>query len=473
MAGSGLARPRRSARAAVRISATRVSQPQVSQPQGSQPQGSQLQGWARRVLELQRAAGNRAVAGLVTGTGGRHPGLLQVQRAPKQATLTGLSIAKGSGAAVTIIRVVGESGGYEDRWMATAVARLASVDPAAVVRRADSGRWCPVQISAPVAVGLLPGVAGQGVAGPGVSGAVDQVHGLPSLADLPNAINQVTALKVRRAQLQAASPSNPKEKRAIEDELGEVAHKLNVADAHRMAMILGVPDSDVELVRSVVGRIAGKINLIGSPEPKSPGGGHGPTAGQQQLDFHPDLVTAISIDVDQFADLGRARSVLFHEAHHLKDIRLAQDWVRAYQTEAKRVWVSGAAGVTPFRTWLDAQVKKKRLTAGDAQLVVDESRDVSATTEARANIHTFLTVLQVGDAARARAELVGYARALKPGGQYGSPPAGSPVLTELVAELKQAYLGMSKPAQAEFRAAVRAAIAENGSAWITALKFFR
>ncbi|MFT4163793.1 MAG: hypothetical protein QM650_00950 [Microlunatus sp.] len=431
---------------------------------------SRPDGVARRLLELQRHAGNRATAGLVAdGGAARHPDAVVLQRAPKPAVLTDLPIATtGSGAPVKVVRVVGDSGGYEDRWMATAVARLATSEPAAVLRRTDSGRWCAVQTDGPLATGLISGTATKGA-----SGLVDQVHGLPSLADLPSAINQVTALKVRLAELQAATPTNAKQKRAIQDEFGDVVSKLSVANVRRMALILGVPEKDVELVRSVGQRMAGKINVVGAPDPDSPGGLHGPVAGQANLDFHPELVTAVSIDADQFDDLGRAREVLFHEAHHLKDIRFAQNWVRAYQAETNRLWVSGAVGVKPFQTWLNAQVKKKRLTAGDAQLVVDESRDVTATTEARANIHTFLTVLQVGDAALARASLVGYAKALPPGRQYGSPPSGSPVLTELVAELKQAYRSMSKPRQADFRAAVLAAIAANKSAWISALKFFR
>lgn len=109
-------------------------------------------GLARRVLELQREAGNRAVTGWLTGRSAAAPsaGPLVVQRAPTSSDLRGLAIsALGSGAPVTIIRVVGEPGGYADRWMATAVARLAKTEPAAVVRRTDTGRWCAALISAP------------------------------------------------------------------------------------------------------------------------------------------------------------------------------------------------------------------------------------------------------------------------------------------------------------------------------------
>ena len=155
------------------------------------------------------------------------------------------------------------------------------------------------------------------------------------------------------------------------------------------------------------------------------------------------------------------------------DIKLAKDWVRKYETEANCIWVAGKPGVKPFMEWLNAQVKRKRLTAGDAELIIDETLNASATTEARSNIHTFLTVLQLGDGARALKELPAYARALKPRGQYATPPGNSPVLTELVAELKAAYKQMSKPRQADYRAAVTAATSENPQAWITALKFFK
>ena len=47
------------------------------------------------------------------------------------------------------------------------------------------------------------------------------------------------------------------------------------------------------------------------------------------------------------------------------------------------------------------------------------------------------------------------------------------MLTELVAELKAAHKKMTPAMQADYRAAVTAAIAEYPKAWITTLKFFK
>ena len=117
-------------------------------------------------------------------------------------------------------------------------------------------------------------------------------------------------------------------------------------------------------------------------------------------------------------------------------------------------------------------MRLKRLTAGDAQLVIDETMDLSGTTEARSNVHTFLTVLQAGGRDPG-AEGAGRVRPDDQDRRIRVPPGNSPVLTELVAEAKAAYAKMSRTMQAEYRAAVNAAIAEHPPAWITALKFFR
>jgi hypothetical protein len=411
------------------------------------------------VLALQRAAGNRAVAGAVAA--GTLPGVPMLQRAPGATALTGQTVTSKSGVATTVTRVVGLSDGYEERWMATAVARLTKTEPAATLQRADTGRWYAVEVSAPIAAGQIAGVPGA---------VLSSAYGLPSLAGLAQVTTTVAQLKARLGVLKATKPQGKQAARLHQDELSAVVSQLNQENVRRMALVFGVADSEVNLIRSKIGKASGRINVIGAPDLNSPSGSHGPVAGQKDLAFHPDLVTAIDLNEDKLDDPARAQATLFHEAHHLKDIRFAQDWVRAYQKERGALWISGSAGVKPFQAWLAIQVTKKRLTAGDAQLVVDESVDVTATTEARANIHTFLTVLQLGDANQAATLLRAYARALPPvGTQYGAPPAKSPVTSELVSELKTAYRTLPTPLRAAYRSAVKDAVAANPTAWIKAL----
>ena len=432
--------------------------PTGGSPRAPKPDPARSGSVTDRVLALQRTVGNRAVAGAVAA--GTLPGVPVLQRAPG-AALIGQTVTSRSGVAVTVTRVVGQGDGYEERWMATAVARLTKTEPAAAVQRADTGRWYAVEVSASVPAGPVTSTAG---------GVVSSAYGLPSLAALAQLTTSVTQLKARLAVLKTTKPEGRQEVKAHQDELSAVVSQLNQENVRRMALVFGVSDTEVNLIRSKVGKASGQINVIGAPDLNSPSGSHGPVAGQKDLAFHPDLVTAIDLNEDKLDDPARAQATLFHEAHHLNDIRFAQDWVRTYQKETKALWVSGSAGVKPFQKYLEAQVTKKRLTAGDAQLVVDESVDVTATTEARANIHTFLTVLQLGDVQRAATLLQAYARALPPvGKQYGAPPAKSAVVSELVAELKTAYRALTTPLRAGYKSAVKDAVAANPGAWIAAL----
>lgn len=425
------------------------------------------------LFSLQRLAGNRAVSTLIGRSGGQPASTLLVQRAPGKLTFTDLPLGtNASGTLVKAKRVIGSEQGYDDRWQATAVARLAKADPAAVVQRADTKRWCAVEIGAAFATGQV-GTAGKGGdTTTGMSTGISAVHGLPSLAGLPQLMASVKQLKQRSTDLSATQPKSKAEEQALDAEKDKVREQLSRENLRRMALILGVAETEIQSNRSSVGRSSGKINVTGMSSPDSSGGAHGAVAGQKDTGFSKSLETAIEIDENQF-DTLRAQSALFHETHHLNDLKLAKSWVLKYEAESNHAWVAGPPGVKPFMAWLTAQVKRKGLTAGDAQMIIDESLDLTATTEARANIHTFLAILQAGDGARALKELQAYARALKPRGQYASPPDNSPVLTELAAELKAAYKTMTPAMQADYRDAVNAAIAEYPKAWITTLKFFK
>jgi hypothetical protein len=161
---------------------------------------------------------------------------------------------------------------------------------------------------------------------------------------------------------------------------------------------------------------------------------------------------------------------MFHEVTHLKGYELAQQWVKTYQQETKRLFVAGPPGREIFRKWIEAQAPK-RLSKADAEIVMDEVSNNSATTEARANVRSFLLSLQSGNPTAATAELVAYARELKPGGKYATPAHGSYVQAKLIQELKTAYKQMPKDQQQQFDAAVAAAKKENPQAWVSDLNF--
>jgi hypothetical protein len=298
-----------------------------------------------------------------------------------------------------------------------------------------------------------------------------EVHGLPSLTGIDQSRQKVDALSAKLAELGARKTTSEADRKAVQAEKDQVIRDLTQANRTRAKFILGVPESEIQFNVFSAERTAGKVNITGQPGIGSHGGAHGAVSGQGGVDFTPTMITAFEIDLPELKDPARAQSNLFHEVSHLKDYQFAQKWIKNYETEAKRIFVRGEPGWKPLKEWLDAQVTKKRLTKADVELILDETVDVTATTEARANVHTFLAVLQAGDSDQATKGIVGYANALKPGGYYGSPAKGSEVQAALVKELKTAYRQMSKEMQRQYDAAVAAAKKENSSAWISELDF--
>jgi hypothetical protein len=420
------------------------------------------------LLALQRTAGNRSVCALLATTGTlarRAPSGIVVQRDRVRTPAKDSLGTTSKGTEVRVVREVGAKRGYEGRWQAIVITRLAKVEPAAAVLRAD-GRWRAVETSAPFDPGPVT-----------LSGApadVKEVYGVPLAAGLDKARKDLASYTQQLAALDQIVPADAAMRKAIEEKRTTLLAAKARANRTRLALTLGVTESEVEITRSIGGNVVGKINVTATPDTRSPGGGHGPVAGQPDVDFSTTTASAIWIDLPEFDKRdARSQSVLFHETLHLKDFELAKLWVTRYETEGGRIFVKGAAGTKPFQEWLAAQVKKKRLTQGELELVVDETFDVSATTEARANIRTFLAHLQVGDPADAVKELESYAKALPPGTQYGTPPSNSNVLKELIAEVKEVVAGLPRNRKDQYRIAVDTAIRANPQAWIKVLKTWK
>jgi hypothetical protein len=121
--------------------------------------------------------------------------------------------------------------------------------------------------------------------------------------------------------------------------------------------------------------------------------------------------------------------------------------------------------------WLYAQTRTKppRLSEVDAELIADEVTNSSASTEARANVLTFLAAFQAGATDLATKNLVAYAIALKPGGEYQNPIPGSSVQAALTAELRKVDRQLPRDERAKFRSAFAAAKASNPDAWVSTL----
>ena len=384
---------------------------------------------------------------------------------------------------ILVKREVGETQGYDDRLQAIAVARLTKAEPSAVAQDRN-GKWHAFE----TASGINVEDASANDPRASVKAASVPFKGvsiLPSLAGIDESRKRVDELKaklVRLDKLEADWKSDPTFRElvkgsdkpfleAIEVERENTKKRLQQANQTRAEYIFGVPGSEISFNIHSSQRVPGKINLTAEPDRGATSDArHGPVAGQGGIDFRPGLITAFDIDAKDLDTPERAQGALFHEVSHLKDYELAQQWVARYQQETGHMFVGGP-GLKPFMDWINDQARKKppRLSAADAELVVDEAADASATTEARANIRTFLTYFRSGLFDAATTALVNYATALPPGRVYGAPPPGSPVLAELTNELGAAYRHATKLQKAQFDAAIAAAKKANPTAWISKL----
>ncbi len=360
---------------------------------------------------------------------------------------------------ILVKREVGDPKGYDDRLQAIAVARLAKADPAAVALYKDN-KWHAFETMKGIDVNMasamdpeLPAAEARKRAGV----PFKDVEFLPELAGIATSGQRVQELQGNLSKLYESGTDLDATRKALAD-----------AKIRRAAYVLGAKESEIAFHRSTTGREAGKVNVTEVPEKGADSDArHGPVAGQP-MDFTPGMSMAFDLDKVLLDTPARAQGALFHEVSHHKDFELAQRWVALYVKD--HIWV-GKAGLTVFRKWLNEQVKKKLLTAAEAELVVGESMDDTATTEARANIRTFLEFFRAGlfdDATRA---LTNYAGALPPGTHYASPPPGSYVVAELTDEMQAAFKRATVERKAKFEAAMAAARAKNSSAWFCSIKF--
>jgi len=344
----------------------------------------------------------------------------KVTKKPAGTLDAGLLLGKNqAGEEVRIEREVGSTGGYDHRLQAIAVARLNGADPAVIVEWNDR-KWHAFKTTATFdPAGMTAEIPALGV------------HRLPSSAGID--------------AMQKSQPNS----------------------AALASLVFGVPESEIQMNRSSADRTAGKINMnpqIGGPD--QPGGMHGPVDG---VDFAQGVPSAIEIGTPTLADPASAQVTLFHEATHLRDYELAQQWVATYEREGG-TFLTGP-GARNFTIWLYQQTRTKppRLSEVDAELIADEVTNVSSATEARANVMSFLVAFEAGKFDLAQTKLVAYAEALKPGGLYENPVAGSAVQAALIAELRRVERQLPRDQRARFRRAFAAAKAKNPEAWLSEL----
>ncbi len=444
--------------------------------------------FARGRFATGSASGRRLIAHELTHTIQQAATTPYIALSPDEARAPGSSAFIGalldtnrSGKQILVKREVGETQGYDDRLQAIAIARLAKAEPSAVAQDRNE-KWHAFETE--TGINVEDASANDPRAAVKARVPFKDVFILPSLAGIDESRKRVDELKAKLVRLdkleadwrndptfrEAVKGSDKPFLEAIEEERENTKKRLQQANETRAAFIFGVPASEISFNTYSSQRVAGRINLTAEPgRDATSDARHGPVAGQKGgVDFRPGLVTAFDIDTKDLDTPERAQGALFHEVSHLKDYELAQQWVARYQQETGRIFVGGP-GLKVFKDWIDNQARKRppRLSAADAELVVDEAADVTATTEARANTRTFLAYFRSGLFDAATTALVNYAAALPPGHVYGAPPPDSPVVAELTNELRAAYRRTPKAQKAQFDAAMAAAKKANPAAWIS------
>ena len=412
-----------------------------------------------RILALHAQAGNRAVARLLT---------VQRRDKAKAPSVKFGGLVLGTNRAKQDVKVDHELGsplGYRGRRQAFGVARMAKAPHAVVVETGD-GRWHALATTADFDAGLVTNASK--IAG------IREVHGITALGAVDFMKHDVDAARDLAASFKAIHTSDRDLQKRIDVLVAELEHGAFEVDTSRIAAMLGVPRDEVKRITTLGTRVSDKINITGQPDADSPGGGHAPMGGSPK--FQQGVKSSFWIDLAEF-DKTRAPAVMFHESEHMADWDMTQQAIADYE-KAGHIFVQGDMGLAPFQSWLNAQVKKKLLTPADAEIIVDETFNRSSTTEARANVRTFLALFATGDTDAAAKDLKAYANNLKPTkegglGHYASPPQGSTVRAELAAEAAAMYTPLSAPLRAKYDAAVEGAITTYKSGWLDELRMAR
>lgn len=367
--------------------------------------------------------------------------LLGKQAAPEPSAFVGTRLGRTHGGEdVYVTREVGAKQGYDSKEQAMAVARMGGAEPAAVVKGRD-GQWHAVETTKNFFGGLESSADNSAVRG---------VVPMASDAHIAEVAAEVKKLRENG------------------DPNGELDEKL------KQLAVLTYGTEDVELTRTSADRKAGRINLNAdfsakhAAKQKAPRGLHGPEGGGDE-DFAPGRKSAIEVATNEMFEPKLAQGIVFHEMNHKNDYDLTDKWAQKYVDEG-HVWVAGPIGAKPFGEWIEKQVKAKKLTPAEAELIRDMALNMNASTEARSFAKTALAAAQAGNPEVAKDQLVTYAKALARG-EYAAPLPGSEVQKALTKELQAAYKQMSPDQKDALKAAVAAARAANKDAWVSKLVF--
>jgi len=243
-----------------------------AKPGGAEPErGREI----HPILHLQRTIGNYALQRRFEPTQttqpttppppiARHLRLIQAAPTPKGSPFDGVLLGTNRAKQeVRVKRAVGGPQGYDDRLQAIAVARLAQAEPAAVVL-GKNGKWHALETTAAFAAGRV----GAAEVAAGSQVPFVEVHGLPSAAGISAARQRIDNILKWMAKLDDMEQDFKRNKpmlAAVRESQAEAITMLAQAQRTRASLVLGVTESEIEPIAFVSSRIAGKVNIVGTP----------------------------------------------------------------------------------------------------------------------------------------------------------------------------------------------------------------
>jgi len=370
------------------------------------------------------------------------------------------------GEEVRVNKEVGDPQGYENRLQAIAVARMNSVEPAAVIQSMD-GKWHAVQTTAnfDTPTQVAADTPTRAVEGLPSAAHIDEVGA--HVRDIRQELNQIDT-RMREAAYHGTTPS-PEDVRRKE----QLSEELPKEQKLLASLVFGVPESEIQFNRSAQQDAPGKLN-IDADMPDAAGMEHFDTknlSGAQSF----------SISLDRLDHPREAAGTLYHELSHAHDAQTAQKWLEKFRQEAPpskrdpqsfQEWIRSKDGGTKLQAWLGQQ---KGLSKADAEVVADAAAHVNVSTEARAYVHSISSGAQAGNLTACADQVRSYAQAIR-GGKTGEPLPASANRQALAQELRNTYQHLpNDKARAEFKAAITKAAAEGGypDLWITKLDFMK
>lgn len=334
----------------------------------------------------------------------------------------------GRGLDIKIVKSFSPPGGFDNKFQATAAAKMSGSENAVVVQD-STGKWFAVQSSLRI------------------DSKDFSVNDWGSVQSARGGFDQGTYDDLRQKAREATTDS---EKAAAWKTLA--------------AYTYGVDESEINVITSHAQQDPDKININIGATPKGSEGEDGLTAnvGTGTAEFKPGAKSAIEVNQSAFYDSRHAQGTLMHEGTHLEHNHQAQKLYDEFSSDPKK-------GKKSFDDWMKDH--KPKIDA-ETQALVSEVVASKSTknTEAVAHFNAFTSDLTARDtsATPSKTEKVMLADELNGVATKAKPDEA--VLKAETAKLQKFYDALPETDKAKFKAAFAETARAHPGSWVNELK---